>query len=143
MSSPENKTGENQARENQNWLDAIKWNVDGLIPVIAQDFETGNVLTQAWMNREALSLTQQEARAVYWSRSRQKLWRKGEESGHQQNIKEILLDCDNDALLIKVEQVGGIACHTGRARCFYQRLENNKWVITDPVIKDPEEIYKK
>ena len=138
MSSPENKTG-----ENQNWLDAIKWNVDGLIPVIAQDFETGNVLTQAWMNREALSLTQQEARAVYWSRSRQKLWRKGEESGHQQNIKEILLDCDNDALLIKIEQVGGIACHTGRARCFYQRLENNQWVITDPVIKDPEEIYKK
>jgi len=134
---------ENQARENQKWLDAIKWNVDGLVPVITQDYETGNVLTQAWMNREALSLTQQEARAVYWSRSRQKLWRKGEESGHQQNIKEILLDCDNDALLIKVEQVGGIACHTGRARCFYQRLENNKWVITDPVIKDPEEIYKK
>ncbi len=138
MSSSKNQTGENQA-----WLDAIKWNNDGLVPVITQDFETGNILTQAWMNREALSLTQEQARAVYWSRSRQKLWRKGEESGYQQNIKEILLDCDNDALVIKVEQVGGIACHTGRARCFYQRLENNKWVITDPVIKDPEEIYKK
>ncbi len=129
--------------ENKVWLDAIKWNSDSLVPVIIQDFETGKVLTQAWMNREALSLTQEENRAVYWSRSRQKLWRKGEESGHQQNIKEILLDCDNDALVIKVEQVGGIACHTGRARCFYQRLENNQWVTTDLVIKDPEEIYKK
>ena len=136
-------SSENQTRENQEWLDAVKWNVDGLVPVIAQDFETGNVLTKAWMNREALSLTQKEARAVYWSRSRHKLWRKGEESGYQQVIKEILLDCDNDALLIRVEQLGGIACHTGRARCFHQRLENNKWVITDPVIKDPEEIYKK
>lgn len=138
MSSSENKNGENQS-----WLDVVKWNADGLIPVITQDFKTGNVLTQAWMNREALSLTQEEARAVYWSRSRKKLWRKGEESGHRQIIKEILLDCDNDALVIKVEQVGGIACHTGRARCFYQRLENNQWVITEPVIKDPEEIYKK
>ncbi|MFB3100170.1 MAG: phosphoribosyl-AMP cyclohydrolase [Gammaproteobacteria bacterium] len=138
MSSSENQTGENQS-----WLDAVKWNSDGLVPVITQDFDTGTVLTQAWMNREALSLTQEEARAVYWSRSRQKLWHKGEESGHQQIIKEILLDCDNDALLIRVEQIGGIACHTGRARCFYQRLENNQWVITDPVIKDPEEIYKK
>jgi phosphoribosyl-AMP cyclohydrolase len=143
MSSSKNQPRENQAGENQEWLDAVKWNVDGLVPVITQDFETGNVLTQAWMNREALSLTRKEERAVYWSRSRQKLWRKGEESGHQQIIKEILLDCDNDALLIKVEQLGGIACHTGRARCFYQRLENNKWVITDPVIKDPGEIYKK
>ena len=129
--------------EKKNWLDAINWNTDGLVPVVTQDFETGNILTQAWMNREALSLTQEEARAVYWSRSRQKLWRKGEESGHQQNIKEIRLDCDNDSLVIRVEQVGGIACHTGRARCFYQRLENNEWVINDPVIKDPEEIYKK
>ena len=129
--------------EKQAWLDAIKWNADGLVPVITQDFKTGNVLTQAWMNREALSLTQEETRAVYWSRSRQKLWRKGEESGYQQIIKEILLDCDNDALLIKVEQLGGIACHTGRAHCFYQRLENNQWVVTEPVIKDPEEIYKK
>ena len=129
--------------ENKTWLDAVNWGTNGLVPVIAQDFKTGKVLTQAWMNREALSLSQEETRAVYWSRSRQKIWRKGEESGHQQIIKEILLDCDNDALVIKVEQVGGIACHTGRARCFYQRLENNEWVIIDPVIKDPEEIYKK
>ncbi len=129
--------------ENQAWLDAIKWNADGLIPVIAQDFETGNVLTQAWMNREALALSQKEARAVFWSRSRKKLWRKGEESGYQQIIKDILLDCDNDALLIKVEQLGGIACHTGRARCFHQQLENNQWITIDTIIKDPEEIYKK
>ena len=127
----------------EEWLDAIKWNTDGLVAVITQDFQSGDVLTQAWMNREALALTETEGRAVYWSRSRKKIWRKGEESGYQQIIKEILLDCDNDALLLKVEQVGGIACHTGRARCFYQRLVNNKWVITDPVIKDPEEIYKK
>ena len=125
------------------WLDAIKWNTDGLVTVVAQDFQSGDVLTQAWMSREALALTEAEGRAVYWSRSRKKIWRKGEDSGHLQIIKEILLDCDNDALLLKVEQVGGIACHTGRARCFHQRLENNKWVITDPVIKDPEEIYKK
>ncbi len=136
-------SSENRSGENQTWLDAVNWNSDGLVPVITQDFVTGNVLTLAWMNRKALSLTQKEARAVYWSRSRQKLWHKGEESGHQQTIKEILLDCDNDALVIRVEQVGGIACHTGRARCFYQRLENNQWVITEPVIKDPEEIYKK
>ncbi|MEE9161136.1 MAG: phosphoribosyl-AMP cyclohydrolase [Gammaproteobacteria bacterium] len=133
MSSPGTET----------WLDAIKWNTDGLVTVIAQDFQSGDVLTQAWMSREALALTVAEGQAVYWSRSRNKIWRKGEDSGHRQIIKEILLDCDNDALLLKVEQVGGIACHTGRARCFYQRLENNKWVITDPVIKDPEEIYKK
>ena len=125
------------------WLDAIKWNTDGLVTVVAQDFQSGDVLTQAWMSREALALTVAEGQAVYWSRSRNKIWRKGEDSGHRQIIKEILLDCDNDALLLRVEQVGGIACHTGRARCFYQRLENNKWVITDPVIKDPEEIYKK
>ena len=125
------------------WLDAVKWNTDGLVAVVAQDFQSGDVLTQAWMSREALALTEAEGRAVYWSRSRKKIWRKGEDSGHQQIIKEILLDCDNDALVIKVEQIGGIACHTGRVRCFYQRLENNQWVITDPVIKDPEEIYKK
>ena len=129
--------------ENQTWLTDVKWNTDGLVSVIAQDFKTGDVLTQAWMNREALTLTEKEGRAVYWSRSRKKIWRKGEESGHQQIIKEIFLDCDNDALLIKVEQVEGIACHTGRARCFHQRLEKGKWVICDPVIKDPAEIYKK
>ncbi len=125
------------------WLDAIKWNTDGLVTVVAQDFQSGDVLTQAWMSREALALTETEGRAVYWSRSRNKIWRKGEDSGHRQIIKEILLDCDNDALLLKVEQVGGIACHTGRARCFYQRLEGGRWIITEPVIKDPEEIYKK
>ena len=125
------------------WLDAIKWNTEGLVTVVTQDFQSGDVLTQAWMSREALALTVTEGRAVYWSRSRKKIWRKGEDSGHLQIIKEILLDCDNDALVIKVEQIGGIACHTGRVRCFYQRLENNQWVITDPVIKDPEEIYKK
>jgi phosphoribosyl-AMP cyclohydrolase len=129
--------------KNQTWLDVIKWNTDGLISVIAQDFQTGDILTQAWMNRDALALTEKEGRAVYWSRSRKKIWRKGEESGYQQIIKEIFLDCDNDALLIKVEQEGGIACHTGRAWCFYQRLEKGKWVIKAPVIKEPKEIYKK
>jgi phosphoribosyl-AMP cyclohydrolase len=132
MSSPENDV----------WLDVVKWNADGLVAVVAQDFKTGDVLTQAWMNREALALTDSEGRAVYWSRSRKKIWRKGEDSGHEQIIKEILLDCDNDALLLKVEQVGGIACHTGRARCFYQQLEDGRWVIIEPVIKDPKEIYK-
>lgn len=125
------------------WLDAVKWNSDGLVAVIAQDFKSGHVLTQAWMSREALALTETEGRAVYWSRSRKKIWRKGEESGHEQIIKEILLDCDNDALLLKVEQMGGIACHTGRARCFHQRLEDGRWVTIEPVIKDPEDIYKK
>ncbi len=125
------------------WLDAIKWNSDGLVPVIAQEAATGKVLTLAWANREALAATQKEGRAVYWSRSRQKLWRKGEESGHVQRLKEIRLDCDNDAVLLLVEQVGGIACHTGRERCFYQRLENGRWASVDPVLKQPDEIYKK
>lgn len=125
------------------WLDAIKWNSDGLVPVIAQEAATGKVLTLAWANREALAATQQEGRAVYWSRSRQKLWRKGEESGHVQRLKEIRLDCDNDAVLLLVEQVGGIACHTGRERCFYQRLENGRWMNAEPVLKQPDEIYKK
>ncbi len=125
------------------WLDAIQWNRDGLVPVIAQEATTGKVLTLAWANREALAATQKEGRAVYWSRSRQKLWRKGEESGHVQRLKEIRLDCDNDAVLLLVEQVGGIACHTGRERCFYQRLENGRWVDAEPVLKQPDEIYKK
>jgi len=125
------------------WLDAIKWNSDGLVPVIAQEAATGKVLTLAWANREALAATQKEGRAVYWSRSRQKLWRKGEESGHVQRLKEIRLDCDNDAVLLLVEQVGGIACHTGRERCFYQRLENGRWASVEPVLKQPDEIYKK
>ncbi|MBI3575776.1 MAG: phosphoribosyl-AMP cyclohydrolase [Gammaproteobacteria bacterium] len=125
------------------WLDTIKWNADGLVPVIAQEATTGKVLTLAWANREALAATVQEARAVYWSRSRQKLWRKGEESGHVQRLKEIRLDCDNDAVLLLVEQVGGIACHTGRERCFYQKLQGDRWVDAEPVLKRPDEIYRK
>lgn len=125
------------------WLDAVRWNSDGLVAAIAQDFDSKRILTLAWMNREALALTAAEQRAVYWSRSRQKLWRKGEESGHVQQIREIRLDCDADAILLLVEQVGGIACHTGRAACFYQRLDGNTWVTVDPVLKDPDTIYSK
>ena len=124
-----------------NWLDAVKWDVDGLVPVIAQDAEDGRVLMMAWMNREALQLTAQGDHAVYWSRSRQKLWHKGEESGNQQLIKEIRLDCDNDVIILQVEQKGGIACHTGRRSCFFQRLENGAWNCVEPVLKDPAEMY--
>ena len=127
----------------ENWLDAIKWNDDGLVPVIAQDAEDGRVLMVAWMNREALQLTAQDKQAVYWSRSRQKLWHKGEESGNQQLIKEIRLDCDNDVIILQVEQKGGIACHTGRRSCFFQRLENAEWKTVEPVLKDPAEMYGK
>lgn len=126
-----------------NFLDVVSWNNEGLIPAIAQDYETNDILMVAWMNREALSLTASENRAVYWSRSRQKLWRKGEESGHIQHVKEIRLDCDEDVIVLKIEQLGGIACHTGRRSCFYQRLENNQWHTVDAVIKDPNEIYGK
>ena len=128
---------------NPDWLDAVKWNAEGLAPVIAQEAATGKVLTLAWMNREALAATAKEGRAVYWSRSRKKLWRKGEESGHVQVVQEIRLDCDNDALLLLVEQQGGIACHTGRERCFYQRLRDDRWVSVEPVIKSEDEIYGK
>ena len=128
---------------NQNWLDAVKWNSDGLVPAIAQETGTGKVLTLAWMNREALAATAKEARAVYWSRSRKKLWRKGEESGHVQVVKDIRLDCDNDAVLLLVEQKGGIACHTGRERCFYRQLQDDRWVAVEPVIKSEQEIYGK
>jgi phosphoribosyl-AMP cyclohydrolase len=124
------------------WLDQIKWTADGLVPVIAQDAATGTVLMFAWMNRESLALTVQEGRAVYWSRSRRRLWRKGEESGHVQQVKEIRLDCDNDALLLRVEQLGGIACHTGRRHCFFQQFQGDRWESVDPVIKDPKEIYR-
>ena len=124
------------------WLDDIKWTEDGLVPAIAQDHATGKLLMMAWMNREALKLTVQEGRAIYWSRSRNKLWRKGEESGHVQLIKDIRLDCDNDVILLSVEQVGGIACHTGRERCFYKQLQGDRWVEVEPVIKDPYQIYK-
>lgn len=122
-------------------LDAVKWNSQGLVPAIAQDAASGEILMFAWMNREALALTVSEGRAIYWSRSRNRLWRKGEESGHVQWVKEIRLDCDNDAVLLKVEQVSGIACHTGRRSCFFQRLEAGVWQVVEPVLKDPGEIY--
>lgn len=125
------------------WLEQIKWTADGLVPVIAQEVSTGKVLMMAWMNREALTLTVQEGRAIYWSRSRNKLWRKGEESGHVQVLKDIRLDCDNDVILLEVEQLGGIACHTGRHNCFYQQLQDDEWVAVEPVIKDPDTIYNK
>ncbi|WP_455196878.1 phosphoribosyl-AMP cyclohydrolase [Kaarinaea lacus] len=125
------------------WLDDIKWTDDGLVPVIAQDAASGKVMMFAWMNRESLELSVQEGRAIYWSRSRKKLWRKGEESGHVQRIKDIRLDCDNDVILLAIEQVGGIACHTGRERCFYKQLQDKKWVEVEPVIKDPSAIYNK
>lgn len=124
------------------WLDDVSWDANGLVPVITQEHETGGILMFAWMNREALQLSSETGRAVYWSRSRNKLWRKGEESGHVQKIHEIRLDCDEDVVLIKVEQVGGIACHTGRHDCFFRKLENNQWVTDQAVIKDPHEIYK-
>jgi len=125
------------------WLDEVPWNEQGLIPVVTQEFTTGRVLTLAWMNREALAETAKSGEAVYWSRSRKKLWRKGEESGYTQKVRELRLDCDADAILLKVDQVGGIACHTGRESCFFRKLENGRWLTTDPVLKDPADIYKK
>ncbi len=125
----------------EQWLDDIKWTDEGLVPVIVQDEKTERVLMFAWMNRESLALTVKEKLAVYWSRSRKKLWRKGESSGYQQKIKSIRVDCDRDVILLAVEQVGGIACHTGRSSCFYQQLENNQWVAIEPPLKDPKEIY--
>lgn len=127
---------------NPSWLDEVKWSEDGLVPALAQDHNTGQILMMAWMNREALALTVEEGRAIYYSRSRKKLWRKGEESGHVQTLKEIRLDCDSDVVLMQVEQIGGIACHTGREHCFYKRYENGEWKSVEPVIKDPKEIYK-
>jgi phosphoribosyl-AMP cyclohydrolase len=123
------------------YIDDIGWNSDGLIPTIAQDADTGLILMVAWMNREALELTVEENRAVYWSRSRQKLWRKGEQSGHEQQLLELRLDCDNDVIILKVNQIGGLACHTGRASCFYRVLRDGQWQIVDKVIKDPKDIY--
>jgi len=122
-------------------LQGINWNEQGLVPAIAQDWQTGEVLMLAWMNEEALALTIEEGRAIYWSRSRQALWRKGEESGHVQTLKELRIDCDADTVLMKVDQVGGIACHTGRRACFFQKLEKNAWQITDEILKDPGDIY--
>lgn len=125
------------------WLNKVNWSDDGLVAAIAQDAVTGRVLMVAWMDREALRLTWQKSEAVYWSRSRKRLWHKGEESGHVQKVKEIRLDCDGDAVLLLVEQAGGIACHTGRESCFYNRLEHGQWVEVDAVLKNPDEIYKK
>lgn len=123
------------------FLDEITWDKDGLLPAVAQDSKTDRILMVAWMNRESLALTAKEQRAVYWSRSRQKLWRKGEESGHVQHVKEIRLDCDSDVIVLKIEQVGGIACHTGRESCFYRVLQDGTWHTVDPVLKDPKNIY--
>jgi phosphoribosyl-AMP cyclohydrolase len=123
------------------WLDQVQWAPDGLVAAIAQDAASGKVLTLAWMNREALARTAATGEAHYWSRSRRRLWRKGEESGHVQAVREIRLDCDSDAILLQVDQAGGIACHTGRERCFFQRLEGDRWVTVEPVLKDPAAIY--
>ncbi|MFD2231106.1 phosphoribosyl-AMP cyclohydrolase [Alkalimarinus sediminis] len=131
-----------QQLSNTAWLDKIKWTEDGLVPAIAQDYQTGEVLMMAWMNRDSLSLTVAEKRAIYWSRSRQSLWRKGESSGHVQKLHDIRLDCDADVILLKVEQLGDIACHTGRRSCFYQQLNNHQWQAVEPVLKDPDDIYK-
>ena len=125
------------------WLDKVRWDANGLVPVIAQEASTNDVLMFAWMNREALAKTVETGRAVYFSRSRQRLWFKGEESGHVQHVHEVRLDCDEDVVLLEVEQVGGIACHTGRHSCFYRRFEGGAWVAVDPVLKDPAEIYKR
>lgn len=125
------------------WLDALKWDKDGLIPAIAQDEATGKVVMFAWMNRESLSETVRCGYAVYWSRSRGRLWRKGEESGNVQRIREIRTDCDGDVLLLNIVQEGGIACHTGRAGCFFHQLQNECWIAVDPVLKDPKEMYAK
>jgi|SRR6218665_3580621 len=131
--------------EAMDWLDQIKWDAAGLVPVIAQEKDSGDVLMFAWMNREALAKTAELGQAVYWSRSRAKLWHKGEESGHLQIVHEIRMDCDNDVLLLKITQQGhepSIACHTGRHSCFFQRFENGVWHSVEPVLKDPERIYK-
>ena len=125
----------------ESWLDEVAFDADGLVPAVAQEAETGKLLMLAWMNREALAETVRSGRAVYWSRSRKRLWRKGEESGHAQLVKQVRLDCDADVIVLEVEQVGGIACHTGHSRCFFRKLENGKWVETEPVLKDPGQIY--
>jgi phosphoribosyl-AMP cyclohydrolase len=124
------------------WLEDLKWDSDGLMPAIAQDRDSGEVLMLAWMNREALRLSSEQGRAVYWSRSRQKLWFKGEESGHLQPVAEIRVDCDADVILLQIEQIGGIACHTGRRRCFFRVLQDGEWQIDEEIIKNPDEIYR-
>jgi phosphoribosyl-AMP cyclohydrolase len=126
---------------NERWLREINWSKDGLVPAIAQETGSGKILMVAWMNREALKATVDSGTAVYWSRSRKRLWKKGEESGHVQKVRSIRLDCDEDVILLEVEQIGGIACHTGRANCFFRLLQGDDWVVTDPVLKDPDAIY--
>ena len=123
------------------WLNKIRWDENGLVPVIAQEAATGDILMFAWMNRDALARTVELGEAVYWSRSRKKLWHKGEESGHTQKVLEMRLDCDEDVVLLKIEQKGGIACHTGRHSCFFQRFDGAKWQAVDPVLQDPDTIY--
>ena len=125
------------------WLNKVNWAQDGLVPAVAQEAGSGRVLMVAWMDREALQKTVQTGEVHYWSRSRKKLWHKGEESGNVQKVKSIRLDCDEDVILIEVDQVGGIACHTGRHSCFFQILDDGRWVTADPVLKDPKDIYKK
>lgn len=134
MSTPENSR--------LPWLDEVKWNSDGLVPAIAQDAISGRVLMMAWMNRESLALTAKTGKAVYWSRSRSQLWKKGESSGHEQQVKQIQLDCDGDTVLLSVDQAGGIACHTGRESCFFRTLETPDWSISEAVLKSPEHIYE-
>ena len=125
------------------WLDAVAWDAQGLVPAIAQDAESGEVLMFAWMNRDALARTVATGEAVYWSRTRRKLWHKGEESGHIQKVRELRIDCDNDVVLLKIEQIGGMACHTGRRSCFFQKyFADGRWQAVDPVLKDPKDIYK-
>lgn len=124
------------------WLDTVNWNTDGLVPAIAQDAKTGRILMMAWMNREALQLSADRGEAVYWSRSRNQLWHKGETSGHIQKLHEIRLDCDQDVVVLQVEQLGGIACHTGRESCFYRVLKDGEWHVVEPVLKDPADIYR-
>lgn len=124
------------------WLDTVNWNSDGLVPAIAQDAKTGRILMMAWMNRESLQLSAERGEAVYWSRSRNKLWHKGETSGHIQKLHEIRLDCDEDVVVLQVEQLGGIACHTGRESCFYRVLKDGEWQTVEPVLKDPADIYQ-
>ena len=131
-----------EQKAEQAWIDEIAWGEDGLVPAIAQDAGSGRVLMLAWMNREALVLTVQTGEAHYWSRSRGRLWRKGEQSGHVQKVRDLRLDCDGDALLLSVEQSGGIACHTGRERCFFRRYDDGRWDVTDPVLQDPTQIYR-
>lgn len=124
------------------WLDEVCWNADGLAPAVVQDWRSGEVLMLAWMNRESLATSLREGRAVFWSRSRGRLWRKGEQSGHVQRLHGVRLDCDGDAILLRVEQLGGIACHTGRRHCFYRLLKDGRWSITEPVLKDPDSLYR-